>query len=48
MYIVVFITKVNDSKHQEKQSKRILVVTSQYILKVMNRFIEIVILELKR
>lgn len=40
--------KVKDDleRHQEKQSKnRNLVITGQYILKVMNRFIDVVQLE---
>ena len=39
---------IANDKHQEKQSKRGVVITNQYILKVTNRFIDIVILELKR
>lgn len=50
MCIYMSNTKVNDLKdiYQEKQSKRSPVITSQYILKVMKRFIDIVKLELKR
>jgi hypothetical protein len=50
MCIYMSNTKVNDLKdiYQGKQSKRSPVITSQYILKVMKRFIDIVKLELKR
>ena len=50
MYIVIFNTQVNNCNitHQEKQSKRSLVITGQYILKVMNSFIDIVTLEPKK
>ncbi len=41
-------TNVKDTRHQEKQSKRSQVVTSQYLLIVMNRFIDLVMLELKK
>ncbi|MFT7051743.1 MAG: hypothetical protein ACJAZK_002360 [Psychroserpens sp.] len=41
-------TNVKDIRHQKKQSKRSQVVTSQYILIVVNRFIDLVVLELKK